>query len=77
MDTLTRLDAALAGAPLVVKGSMGQEREHPLLSEARQQRSALARLLGQLALPEEDSNQLSKVQQRSVWARQMARERWG
>ena len=41
----------MAGQPLTTKGSMGQERGHPLLSEARQQRVVLNRTLAQLKLP--------------------------
>ncbi|HWK92624.1 MAG TPA: hypothetical protein VNR17_10240 [Luteimicrobium sp.] len=51
-DFVAQLDEALKGAPLVVKGSMGQERENPLLSERRQQSAHLARLIGQLKLPD-------------------------
>ena len=35
-DTVAQLEEAMAGEPLMVKGSMNQMREHPLLSEARQ-----------------------------------------
>lgn len=48
------LEAALVGAPLVTKGSMGQQRENPILSELRQQRVALNRTLAQLDLPDVD-----------------------
>jgi hypothetical protein len=74
-DTLDRLDQALVDAPLTMLGSAGQVREHPLLSEARQQRAAFARLLGQLALP--DTEGPSVAQSRSAWGRHMARARWG
>jgi hypothetical protein len=74
LDTIGLLDEALSGQPLVVKGSMGQEREHPLLSEVRQQRAALARLLRQLDLPEEDAGY--SAGSRSAAARSMARARW-
>lgn len=43
-----------------VKGSMGQEVAHPLISEIRQHRNSLAALLRQLKLPDEaksDGNQ--------------------
>ena len=75
-DTLDRLDAALMDAPLTVPGSMGQLREHPLVSEARQQRAALARLLNQLALPDLEAGAPSRAQQRSAWGRDAARSRW-
>ena len=51
LDLTTRLDAELDGAPLTEKGGMGQQREHSLLSEARQRRQTLARLLQRLRLP--------------------------
>ena len=73
-DLVARLEAAMEGQPLVVRGSMGQEREHPLLSEARQQRALMARLLGQLKLPEEPESSLSSV--RSQQARHAAQARW-
>jgi hypothetical protein len=42
----------MAGEPLMVKGSMGQMREHPLLSEARAQRALLRGLMSSLKLPD-------------------------
>ncbi len=70
-DTLALLEAGMRGAPLLVTGSMGQQREHPLLSEARQQRGQLARLLAQLKLPDGDG--LSTT---STKARKAAQARW-
>jgi phage terminase small subunit len=52
LDIVVDLEAAMAGQPLTVKGSMGQERENPLLAEARQQRALLNRSLAQLKLPD-------------------------
>lgn len=52
IDLLDDLDVAMTGQPLVTRGSMGQERENPLLSEARQQRAYLNRTLAQLDLPD-------------------------
>jgi hypothetical protein len=54
-DTIDAMNAALVGQPLVVPGSQGQLREHPLLSEKRQQVALQARLLAQLKLPDPDS----------------------
>lgn len=71
-DDVAAVQAALAGAPLTVAGSMGQVREHPLLSELRQQRAALARLLRQLDLPDE-----AGPASRSHLGRQLPRARWG
>ena len=70
-DTVALLEAGLKGAPLMVAGSMGQQREHPLLSEARQQRGQLARFLAQLKLPDEDA-----ISTRSTQARWAAQARW-
>lgn len=43
------------GKPFMTRGSMGQDVIHPLIGERRQQQAALARLLGQLKLPDEVS----------------------
>jgi hypothetical protein len=77
MDLVEQLDAAMDGQPLVVPGSLGQLREHPLLSEARQQRAALARLLAQLKYPEPEMDAHSRTAgERSSAARKLAAERW-
>jgi hypothetical protein len=55
IDRVQALDDAMEGQPLTTTGSMGQQREHPLLSEARQQRAYLNRTLAQLDLPDLDS----------------------
>jgi hypothetical protein len=73
-DVIARLDVELDGAPLTVLGSVGQTREHPLMSEQRQQRGLLARLLGQLRLPD---TQQGEASQRSEAGRRLARQRWG
>lgn len=54
VDMIADLEAAMDGQPLTSIGSMGQEREHPLLSEARMQRTYLNRTLAQLKLPDLD-----------------------
>jgi len=64
----------MVGEPLVVAGSMGQMREHPLLSEVRQQRAFLNASLRQLKLPELD--EAFSASQRSHAARNAARSRW-
>jgi len=74
LDTVVALEAELAGQSLLTTGSMGQQRENPLLSEARQQRGALARLVRQLALP--DPDELAPATARSAAGRALARQRW-
>jgi hypothetical protein len=77
LDYIEKLDAAMADQPLLSKGSMGQDRENPLLSEVRQQRLALARLLRQIDLPELDSlTGAARSGERSSAARAMAGQRW-
>jgi hypothetical protein len=75
-DTLARLEAELVDAPLTVAGSMGQLREHPLLAEARQQRIVLARLFGQLKLPDSEEKAERLGVERTHQARKAALERW-
>lgn len=59
------------GKPFLTSGSMGQDVIHPLIGETRAQQSALARLLGQLKLPDdvggEGANQHRSAAQ-SRWA---------
>jgi hypothetical protein len=76
LDVIARLEEAMIDAPLVVRGSMGQEREHPLLSELRQQRLTAARLLRQLNLLDLDEMEQLRSAARSSKARALARERW-
>ena len=76
LDLVVRMDAALIDAPLLVAGSMGQKREHPLISESRQQRANMARLLAQLKLPEPDILNVARQGTRSVTARTAAQARW-
>ena len=77
VDILARLEAAMQDQPLTVKGSMGQQREHPLLSEARQQRVLAARLLRQLDLPFPDDISDYRATARASAGRALARQRWG
>ncbi len=77
-DYIVRLDEALVDADLISRGSMGQDREHPLLAEARQQRALLARLLQQLKLADlEERAGAPGIGNNSVKARAAARARWG
>lgn len=55
-DDLARLEQEMAGESLTTIGSAGQVRAHPLLAELRGMRLVLAKLLGQLDLPEEQAD---------------------
>lgn len=54
VDLVDRLEAALVGADLTVKGSQGQPVANPLVQEIRQHRQVVKALLGSLKLPDED-----------------------
>lgn len=57
-DVVSRMEEAMAGEPLTVRGSQGQQVAHPLLVEARQGRAEVARLLARLKIstdPDEES----------------------
>jgi hypothetical protein len=55
---------------------MAQEREHPLLAEAKQQRLTVARLLRQLDLLGIGEMEQLRSASRSSKARALVRERW-
>jgi len=82
-DLIQRLEEALKDAPLVVKGSMGQEVASPLVTEIRLHRSTQASLLKQLKIPdleEEDEEPIvirRRPMSRSDAARKAANARWG
>lgn len=54
VDTLDRLAAVAADAPVTVTNAKGDEVPHPTLTESRQQSLTLARLLASLRLPSGD-----------------------
>jgi hypothetical protein len=75
LDRIAKLDAELSTAPMTVPGSQGQLREHPLLSEQRQQYALLARLLRQLDLP--DTAERTALRSTASQAgRALVRQRW-
>jgi hypothetical protein len=74
-DELSAMQAALRGQPVMIEGSQGQMRPHPLFAEVRNHRLALAKLLGQLSISDADAEQTGKA--KSHAGRQMARLRWG
>lgn len=73
VDIVERLEDEFRGHPTMVEGSMGQMVVSPLLQELRQHRSIVARLLGQLKLPDEDGRAQESV---SNAARKAAQARW-
>lgn len=75
VDLIERMHAELQGAPLVVKGSMGQDVANPLVQELRQHRALVARLLGSLKLREVDQEERDALA-RQDQARHAAGVRW-
>lgn len=74
LDIIDRLEEGLAGAGLVVSGSMGQDVAHPLLAEVRQHRAAFGAIVKQLSLPDQaDEKPMSP---RSSQAQAAANARW-
>ncbi|WIE54219.1 hypothetical protein [Curtobacterium sp. MCBD17_003] len=69
-DLIVRMEDELVDAPLTVSGSMGQLVPHPLVSELRQHRAAMAQLLRGLKLPD-DGEKAASNQHRSA-----ANSRW-
>lgn len=77
VDLIERLEEALRGQPLLVKGSMGQVVASPLVQELRQHRALVARLLGALRLTDgEEAGGELDARARSSQARQAALTRW-
>ncbi|GAA1679659.1 hypothetical protein GCM10009745_24470 [Kribbella yunnanensis] len=75
LDEIELLEAAIDRDGVVVRGSTGQIRVHPAVAEARGHRVAAARLIAQLALPDQDDNTvLTALQARS---RRANDTRWG
>jgi hypothetical protein len=74
IDIIERLEVEFRGADTMVKGSMGQLVASPLLQELRQHRAVVARLLGQLKLPDEDAERAPESA--SDKARRAANTRW-
>ena len=74
LDEIDALDAAVRVDGVTVLGSAGQVRVHPAVAEARSHRLALARLLAQLALPNEDGAVIPTGT--ALRARKAAQTRW-
>ncbi len=79
-DSIDVMEAELKGGPLMVPGSTGQLRPHPLLAEvrgARQVYAQLARLMGLSDVPEELEDGTQSMTPRQARAQHAARARWG
>lgn len=72
-DLIDMLESALKGAPIMVRGSQGQDVINPMISELRQHRATQKSLLAALALPDDGAQESP----RSVGARKAAAARWG
>lgn len=73
-DTVSILEDAMVGQPLITKGSTGQDVLNPLLAEQKTHRQALSRLLAQLKLPDDEAG--TAAGERSVKNRAAANTRW-
>jgi hypothetical protein len=73
IDLVERLEKELAGASLIVTGSMKQPVANPLVQEIRQHRTTLKQLLGAIDLPDDPAE---PAPTRSVRARAAAEARW-
>ncbi len=77
-DQVAALERVVAGSPLMIPGSKGQEVLHPAIAELRLQRQLLAALLGRLDVPEAVDGIGSEWDSMtsSQRARKAARARW-
>lgn len=73
-DDLAALERVLADEGVMSVGSAGQPVTHPAVAEARQARLAIGRLLGQLALPDEEAEKATTAAGRH--GQQAAETRW-
>jgi hypothetical protein len=71
LDMVERLHAIVSA-----DGPMLGERLHPAVTELRQARDLLRKLLGQLAMPDEDADAGKSTSARSHKARHAAEVRW-
>jgi hypothetical protein len=74
VDRLDAIEEELAAGPLLVTGSKGQPRAHPLLGEWRAQARVLESLSRALSIPL-DGEDVGR--RRSPGAREAAVQRWG
>lgn len=74
LDVIGALDKTVAAEGVTTIGSKGQTLVHPALQEARHQRLAFGRLLGQLALPDPEGGIVKTPEQ--VRAQRAGQARW-
>lgn len=74
-DLVADLEAAIDRDGLVIEGSRGQSRMNSCATELRQSRLALARLLGELALPDETGVARTSRQRRAQQMQQARQHR--
>ena len=75
-DLVDDLHASLKDAPKTVRGSMGQQVIHPLISELRQHRMALNTLLRGLSLADSDTSADDAARGAREAAMTLSRARW-
>ncbi|MDI9917865.1 hypothetical protein [Rhodococcus sp. IEGM 1379] len=75
-DTIEKLDSTIATDGLTATGSTGQMRLHPAVTEVRLARSALAKLLDQLQLPEDAAAGGAQLSPKSRQHAKAANSRW-
>jgi len=76
LDLVARMEAEVAKSGLVVEGSQGQPVSSPLVTEIRQHRTVMARLLQSLKLPEDAESAEAERAKRSATMREVANARW-
>lgn len=76
-DLIDRMESEIQGMPLTARGSQGQPVAAPLVTEIRQHRATLARMLGQLRLPVDEAATAGETAEDiSAKARKAANARW-
>lgn len=75
-DLIDAMQRTLDSSDLVIAGSMGQDRIHPLVSEIRQHRAVLKTLMQALKLPDDVKGEGEGTGERSSAARAAAQARW-
>lgn len=71
LDDITAMREQVEADGLMIAGSRGQQRQHPLLAEIRASRLAAVKVAATLALPSEDEQTPAQIR-----AARAARARW-